>query len=52
MSQIKRKNFKEFPASIKRAFAEFPVEEMVKTIDSIQKRMKLVATSCGKIIKY
>lgn len=52
VSQIKRRNFKEFSASIKRAFAEFPVEEMVKTIDSIQKRMKLVAMSFGKITKY
>ena len=40
--QIKRKNFEEFSVRVKETFAEFPVEEMDKTIDSMQKRMKLI----------
>ena len=50
--QIKRENFKEFSARIKRTFAEFPVEEMNKTIDSMKKRMRLITKNCGKRIKY
>ena len=50
--QIKRENFEEFSARVKRTFAEFPVEELDKTIDSMQKRMKLITKNCGKRIKY
>ena len=47
MNRIKRENFKEFSAQVKRTFAEFPVEGMVKTIDSMQKRIKPIPRSCG-----
>ena len=50
--QIKRENFEKFSAHIKRTFAEFPVEETDKTVDRMQKSMKLITKSCGKRIKY
>ena len=50
--QIKREDFEEFSARVKRNFAESPVKEMDKTIDSMQKRMKLITKSCNKRIKY
>ena len=50
--QIKQENFEEFSASVKRTFIEFPVEELDKTIASMQKRMKLITKNCGKRIKY
>ena len=50
--QIKRGNFEEFSACVKRTFAEFPVEEMDKIIDSMQKRMKLITKNCGKRILH
>ena len=50
--QIKRENFEEFSTRVKRTFEEFPVEEMEKTIDSMQKRMRLITKNCGKRIKY
>ena len=50
--QIKRENFEEFSIRVKRTFEEFPVEEMEKTIDSMQKRMRLITKNCGKRIKY
>ena len=49
--QNKRENFEEFSVRVKRTFAEFPVEEMDKTIDNMQKRMKLITRSCVKRIK-
>ena len=50
--QIKRENFEEFSACVKRTFAEFPVEKMDKTIGSMQKQIKLIAKNCGERIKY
>ena len=50
--QIKRENFEEFSAHVKRPFAEFPVEKMDKIIDSMQKQMKLITKSCGKRILH
>ena len=50
--QIKRENFEEFSARVKRTFVEFPVEEMDKTIASTQKQMKLITKNCGKRVKY
>ena len=54
--QVQPENFEEFSieeiAHVKRTFEEFPVEEIDKTIDSMQKRMKLITSSCGKRIKH
>ena len=50
--QIKRENFEKFSVRVKRRFAEFLVEKMDKTIDIMQKRMKLIARSRGKKIQY
>ena len=33
--QLKEENFEEFSAGVKRTLAEFPVEEMGQTIDSM-----------------
>ena len=37
--QVNRENFEEFSVRVKRNFAEFPVDEMEKIIDTMQKRM-------------
>ena len=48
--QIKQENFEEFSACVKRTFAEFPAKVMEKTIDIMQRGMKLITNSCRKRI--
>ena len=48
--QIKQENFEEFSARVKRTFAEFPAKVMEKTIDIMQRGMKLITNSCRKRI--
>ena len=52
MLSLTKSNKKEFSTRVKRTFAEFPVEEIDKAIDSMQKGTKLITKNCGKRIKY